>query len=678
MGGKSVLSSGSEVAEIGAGAGLKEKRDWGRMLEGMQEIASYKVTQMLGASTMVKLISLMLFSVFLVIAGGALIKYNQEGLGWGESLFKAYALLNNAPGTSAVDEADEVSSLIVNAIYIIGILTFATALGVITSSMELALERILADDHKIIEKNHILVLNWNEMVPPMVRQIAAAIGDGVAPHCPIVILADKDQKQMKDALDAALPPGHRLELMIRSGNPGTLSGLEKVSAGLARFVVVLTPEGRGGTPEDLHPLRALLTTQAACLRSLQRRRQPKTNVGALPEDIHVVVTAPYQEGAQGLFRYCFYQQRNLQQRVLALSTLQPGLARVHEEIFDQEKGCQLYLHPAARWPWILNSTFAEASQHFPSAVLLGWVTAGPAPKVTINPPAEQPIPEGSEVMLLDRQREVQCHRFPMLHAPFPPGRQHRHGLRGALRQESKRMLVLNFRGHLDLLRTLDDHAHAGSTITVVASDPKTEIPKGVHVRFVLKHGSALSLQDLRGLEAEAYACVIILSTAALGYSEEESDAMVLTSASLLMSLRRRSPLPLPNMHLLAAMQDPASMPLLKATCSWGGVVPDTVFANELESGCIVQVLWAPHLQVIYEDFLDVGGGELSLVEAGLFAPPGTRLSFNTLAQLVLERGAVALGLMKARSGRLQLSPDKAEELALEAGDRVALFGEVRA
>eukprot|EP00961_Rhodomonas_salina_P099845 1342914-Rhodomonas_salina.1 len=26
----------------------------------------------------------------------------------------------------------------------------------------------------------------------------------------------------------------------------------------------------------------------------------------------------------------------------------------------------------------------------------------------------------------------------------------------------------------------------------------------------------------------------------------------------------------------------------QATCSWGGVVPDTVFANELESGCIVQ------------------------------------------------------------------------------------------
>eukprot|EP00961_Rhodomonas_salina_P104388 1405010-Rhodomonas_salina.1 len=53
----------------------------------------------------------------------------------------------------------------------------------------------------------------------------------------------------------------------RSGNPGTLSGLEKVSAGLARFVVVLTPEGRGGTPEDLHPLRALLTTQVASLPS---------------------------------------------------------------------------------------------------------------------------------------------------------------------------------------------------------------------------------------------------------------------------------------------------------------------------------------------------------------------------------------------------------------------------
>ncbi len=80
---------------------------------------------------------------------------------------------------------------------------------------------------------------------------------------------------------------------------------------------------------------------------------------------------------------------------------------------------------------------------------------------------------------------------------------------------------------------------------------------------------------------------------------------------------------------------------------------------------------------MYRDFLDPDGGELVLAPAAEFVPPGAdpaRVTFGALSSAAGERGAVALGVLRA-DGRLGLGPNRMEPLALQPGDSLVLFAD---
>lgn len=54
-------------------------------------------------------------------------------------------------------------------------MTFAVALGVVTSSISVGLEGILEGNHKVVEKGHMVILNWNDKTVPMLRQVSFKI-----------------------------------------------------------------------------------------------------------------------------------------------------------------------------------------------------------------------------------------------------------------------------------------------------------------------------------------------------------------------------------------------------------------------------------------------------------------------------------------------------------------------
>ena len=167
--------------------------------------------------TDMKFVALGTFAVALTLVGGLILKIVSGEEDWAAAMYKAYALLNNVPGVDAFDTEEEKKSVafVANGLFFAGVLTFALLLGLITSTAESQLETALSGNHKVIARQHVLMLNWNEKSPKMLKQLDFAIKDGaMSASTPVVVLAQKDKEEMDNLVDEALGDSSKLQVLI--------------------------------------------------------------------------------------------------------------------------------------------------------------------------------------------------------------------------------------------------------------------------------------------------------------------------------------------------------------------------------------------------------------------------------------------------------------------------------
>ena len=61
--------------------------------------------------------------------------------------------------------------MVLNSIFQIGLLTFAVVLGVVTSDISAAVEHIQSGNYAVVESGHTVILNWNKLTIPILRQV---------------------------------------------------------------------------------------------------------------------------------------------------------------------------------------------------------------------------------------------------------------------------------------------------------------------------------------------------------------------------------------------------------------------------------------------------------------------------------------------------------------------------
>ena len=161
--------------------GLIGERHIGKKIDGwftdVKQWLLFQSYELLAHNPIVKLVVFTLGSVFLVFFGGWLLRTSQGSSceSWSESLFKSYALLMNVAGADATGENTAKTALAVNAIFLTGCLTFAILLGIVTSTIENALNHALSGQHKVVARDHIVMVNWGDKSEPMLRQMESAV-----------------------------------------------------------------------------------------------------------------------------------------------------------------------------------------------------------------------------------------------------------------------------------------------------------------------------------------------------------------------------------------------------------------------------------------------------------------------------------------------------------------------
>ncbi len=621
---------------------------------------SYKLAQIVAASTATKILLLFLFSFGLVLAGGAVFIISGEVSQWSEALFKSYALLNNAPGTSAVDEESFTGSLLANMIYVTGILTFAVVLGVVSSSITVALETALEGNHPVVERGHVVVLNWGPKTIPTIKQLDMSAKEGRRSRT-VVVLAQKENSEMQQMINDELE-NPRINIMTRSGNPNSVNDLNRVSAGRAGHVILLPSD-----EEDFDTDR--LTSQAACVKGLLQENHLES---------HVLVTPEAGVDERDMPGCTVVSRGSFSQRVIAMTAFQHGIADVYAEILNQGEGCEIYVRPVSgAWSHLVGKPFSQLLSHFPNAVPIGLSGPGDDVKPVMNPDGARTITAGDKLILLAKDKKIECTKFPAQGesdtTTQTSASAHKSGKKASKRlirsalirsEKAKKVLVLGVASG-ESLQYLDDALPDGSKVTVLTSE-NIQLPSGLKNKYKVIQGSYTSTSDLEEAGAHKHDVALFLDA-------DKDDSRSLASMRLIMQLRESEDVT-ERMHVVAALDNDLFSPLIRSVCGKGGTVTcDVVLSDVLESGALVQVLWDSCLKHVYQDLLDSDGCELALVDATKFAEASETLSFGQLAERVQNEGAIALGLL--RHGRVMLAPPKDVQLILTPGDQLVVFAD---
>ena len=320
----------------------------------------------------------MLSTSLLIFIGGCLLRGVGASHTWMGALFKSFALLSAAPGVDSVNQETTTNTVATNLLFLMGIFTFATVLGIITSSIEEHVHWVLEANHRVVERDHTVILNWSERTLPILRQLAESRRTAAGyTALPVVLMADKDVCEMREAVRVGLGLGALdLDVTVRSGVPTKIEDLEKVAIGHARNVLIMNTETLSAEDSKV---------QCVCVSILQQRCQPMRSEGFSNNNIHTVVVQSSPSTLPRRLGYTAVEHLYISQRILSSVVVQHGITEIYYDILTEGVGVQLYVSSLSLYPWLRGIPFARVSQLFTDAVCLGWLRcASPPETVTIR------------------------------------------------------------------------------------------------------------------------------------------------------------------------------------------------------------------------------------------------------------------------------------------------------
>eukprot|EP00802_Teleaulax_amphioxeia_P001699 Tamp_01701.p2 GENE.Tamp_01701~~Tamp_01701.p2 ORF type:complete len:388 (-),score=53.75 Tamp_01701:2603-3766(-) len=351
--------------------GRRNAQQWSRR-DNLDRLA-YRLSNVMVSGPWHKFTCIMLANIILIFLGGCLLRLVGGASTWDSALFKSYALLIAAPGADSVNEATWINSTAANLLFLCGIFTFATVLGIITSSIEAHVEWVLEANHRVVEKDHTVILNWSERLLPVLRQLAVARAANGYKALPVVIMADKNVGEMRELVRAGLG-SLNLPVTVRQGSGTTVEDLEKVAIGHARNVLILSDDaGKLGDEE--------YKVQWICPAVMQQRCQPARSHGAGCDDLHTLVVQPETSQLPHHLGFTAVQRMYMAQRVMSAIVFQHGISEIYYDIFTEGAGTQIYIIDTAQHPWLRSIPFGELGQHFADGVCLGWLWSVSPPGV---------------------------------------------------------------------------------------------------------------------------------------------------------------------------------------------------------------------------------------------------------------------------------------------------------
>lgn len=522
-----------------------------------------------------------------------------------------------------------------------GVLVAGTLIGIIAAGVEDRIDGMRRGRSVVIESDHIVILGGSRRLPMIVEQLVLA--NAHRESNTIVVLADRDPTELREAVVEAVPDRLGTRIVYRSGDPTLRADLSLVRIGEARGAIVLSDETR----PDVAVAQTVLAINAEL-----------GDLHALPVVVEVAETST----AERLVRACGPTVHPLVTtqaiaRIAAFAMRQRGLSLVVTELTDF-RGCDLHV---AERPELIGLRFDEIVGRFTNARPLG--VAHRDGHVELNPSIDTVMANGDRLILIAQDLAT-------LDVAGSTAR-----LTGPARSIRTKPTTVPVEEHILMVgwnqlapQLLDGWVAttARSSSVEVAFDPRLVDPELIVVPELDIDIRLTPIEGVSSLNLDVLPSMVVV----LGYtsvSAGEADARTLLDV---MQLRRRCAEDAGTTRFIVEMLDDERLDLADLSGH-----DDFLISAQLGSQFIAQLIEQPERRGVLLELYSGDGPTIRLMRSDALDLVGDHTAADIVATAYAE-GLLAIGWRRSRThgGQLVLNPNASERVALTPDDEIVVIG----
>ena len=455
---------------------------------------------------------------------------------------------------------------------------------------------------------------------------------------------------MEDELRDRVENRGKTKIIVRSGDPMSLTDLEIANPHGARSIIILPSD-------DVEDPDAIVIKTALAITNNPNRKDGRYHiVGEIEE-------AKYLEAAKlvGRDEAHWVQGNDLISRIAVQSARQSGLSVVYSELLDFE-GDEIYF---TEQPALYGKTYLETQFAFSDSTVIGMTKAG---VVQLNCAPDAVYEAGDQLIVIAEDDSTIRLGTPgvadaeaVSTAKLP-------------RIKPERTLVLGYNSGLEvMLGELSQYVAKGSTVTVVADVEVPEIPSYPNMAVTVTAGDTTSRAILDSLKAGEFQHIMVLA-----YREhldmQQADARTLITLLHLRDIEERQGL---DLTVVSEMLDDRNRELAEVTKA-----DDFIVSEKLISLVMSQISENRELTDVFSMLFSSDGSEVYLKPAEQYIKEGVEVDFYTVLEAARQRGETAIGYRIAALSRVasatygvKVNPKKGEKFTLVPGDKVIVLAE---
>jgi hypothetical protein len=511
---------------------------------------------------------------------------------------------------------------------IMGLVVFSVLISLINNTMRSRIEALRKGDTQVLERDHVLLLGWNNKVFSILQQLAR-----LKPGVKVVILAPREIDIMQEQLRVAGIKRENIKVILRSGTPSNHGELDRVAVDQAASVIVLATDA-----DDSETIKTMVLLTVR--QDWYGEPPVLTSEIALEQNYELAKIAARN-------RLHIISSSRVISKVIVQTVRNPGLAAVYSELFSPD-GNSVHVLGI---PECTDRPIADIAHGLKDAIPLGitWDeqrenrvrhAAG------LNPEPDYEVADDERLVLLTRGLPVTC----SMPDRIPESRIVREG-------------------------GFDAHALLGTEVTVLSNVKQDEVQQRIeshqindlkNLTLVFHEGDGVMQAAWEDIELSGFQSIVVLADA----SDEQGDADTRTLRILLRlsDLRKQHD---NRAHTVAELLDENNRALFA-----GLDVDDIVISPEVVSAQLAQIARQEVLAPIYRELLSAGGVEISLRPAGDYVQLDTDCTFSDLVYSSQQKMEIALGLRLAQhGGEVLLNPSRRATWRLGDHDKVIVLAQ---
>ncbi len=534
-------------------------------------------------------------------------------------------------GAVAEDTDNTIPMKIVGILTILlGMIFFSGVIAFITTELDKKMSDLRKGRSAVLEKDHIVVLGWGEMVFEIIKELIVANESGKGS---VVILSEMEKDEMDDILLERIPERKTTKIITRNGKTSSLESLKRVGVNEAKAVVILPMCSESATEEekvisDAKVLKTILAVVAASkfdptppniIAEVFDTTRRSVMVGLDPEHITMVET------------------ESMIAKIIVQSSRTTGLGVVYDQLIGFA-GSEIYFY-GADWKGV---TFGELPFYFKDGVPLGIKDS--AGKITLNPGSGYKLKDNDEIVIIAEDDSSIKFAKKKLYSPADLPLSSR-----KLEQRKERELIIGWNAKARIVvEQYTDYILDGSVIHLIlhngTEDEMAEIaelrsrfPK---VELELFEYDPLDMGDLAKVKPETYDNVIILNKA-----EEDTEKLDSTTITTLLLIRQlfreyeNNTGKKVETKLVTEVMNSSNLELVARTG-----VNDSIISGQMVSKILAQVSENPAILGVYEDLFTEEGSEIYLKPINLYLERlPEKVVYADLIQLTMKRGEILIG-----------------------------------